>query len=401
VRKLFRRESGRPESARPGGVRPESVRPGGGARRGPGLRVTAPLVAVLFTILVGALIMLAGGANPIRAYLILIWFSLGRVDSIASILFKATPLIFTGLSMVIAFRLNLFNIGVEGQYMIGAFTAAIVGFSLKGLPAVVHLPLMLLAGMAGGMLWAAIPIYLKIKRGVHEVISTIMMNYIAYSLLHWLLTDIFLDRSQSMSQGGFGSPRVRTPDLAPSARMPTLHQLTSLFGLDLPHYIYVSYFLFIGIGVAFLVHYLIWRTPLGYEIRAVAQNGPAAEAAGINANRVVVKTFLLSAAVAGLAGLSDLMAFYGYYDIDFARGYGFDGIAVALLGKNTPAGAVAGALLFGFLGRGAEGIQILADVPMEVITILQSVMILSIVVAYEMISRHVRAQKKKEVQSET
>ena len=364
-----------------------------------GLQVTAPLVAVVFSVLVGSVIMLAIGANPLQAYGVLFGFSLGRVDSIASILFKATPLIFSGLAMVVSFKVGLFNIGVEGQYMVGAFAAALMGFAVKGLPAIIHIPLVMLAGMAGAMLWAALPIYLKVKRGVHEVISSIMMNYIAYSFLHWLLADVFLDRTQVLGQGGFGSPRVRTPELAASARMPTLHKLFASLGIQLPHYIYVSYLLIIGIGLAVLVHYIIWRTPFGYELRAVAQNGPAAAAAGINSQAVLVKAFFLSAAIAGLAGLSDLMTFYGYYDIDFPRSYGFNGIAVALLGRNSAVGVIVGALLFGMLARGAQGVQVMTGVPAEVITILQSVMILSIVIAYEIITRYVRTQKKKEVQA--
>ena len=361
-------------------------------------QVATPFLAILFASFIGSLIMLAIGKNPLMVYAEMFSFSFGRIDSVATILFRATPLIFAGLASAIAFRINLFNIGVEGQYLIGATFASIVGFSLKGWPAYIHLPLVILSAMLGGVLWAWLPAYLKIKRGVHEVISTIMMNYVAFSLMHWLIANVFLDRGQIVGAGGYGSPRVRMPIIEASARIPTMHGFFAHFGINFPKYVYVNWLLFVGIALAAVLYYVIWRTPFGYEIRAVAQNPEAAEAAGINAKRQMFRTFLISGAIAGLVGLSDLLAFFGYLDIDFPRGRGFDGIAVALLGKNDPFGVLIGAVLFGFLSRGAEGVQVFAGVPAEVITIIQAVMILSIVIAYEIVSRYIRVQKKKEAQ---
>ncbi len=361
-------------------------------------QAATPFLAILFASFIGSLIMLAIGKNPFMVYAEMFSFSFGRIDSVGTILFRATPLIFAGLASALSFRINLFNIGVEGQYLIGAVFASIVGFSLKGLPAFIHLPLVILAAMLGGVLWAWLPAYLKVKRGVHEVISTIMMNYVAFSLMHWLIADIFIDRSQVIGAGGYGSPRVRMPLIEQSARIPTMHGFFAHFGINFPSHVYVNWLLFVGIALAGVMYYVIWRTPFGYEIRAVAQNPDAAEAAGINAKRQMFRTFLLSGAIAGLVGLSDLLAYFGYLDIDFPRGRGFDGIAVALLGKNDPFGVIIGAVLFGFLSRGAEGVQVFSGVPAEVITIIQGVMILSIVVAYEIVSRYIRIQKKKEAQ---
>lgn len=361
-------------------------------------QVATPFLAILFASFIGSLIMLAIGKNPLMVYAEMFSFSFGRIDSVGTILFRATPLIFAGLACAISFRINLFNIGVEGQYLIGATAASIVGFSLKGLPAFIHLPLVILAAMAGGVLWAWLPAYLRVKRGVHEVISTIMMNYVAFSLMHWLIANVFLDKSQVIGVGGYGSPRVRMPVIEASARIPTMHSFFAHFGINFPKYVYVNWLLLVGIALAAVLFYVIWRTPFGYEIRAVAQNPHAAEAAGINAKQVMFRTFLISGAIAGLVGLSDLLAFFGYLDIDFPRGRGFDGIAVALLGKNDPFGVIIGAVLFGFLSRGAEGVQVFAGVPAEVITIIQGVMILSIVVAYEIVARYIRIQKKKEAQ---
>jgi len=362
------------------------------------LQLAAPLVAIIFASLVGSLIIAAIGKNPLSIYGLMFSFSFSRLDSVASILFKATPLMFTGLATALCFRLGLFNIGIEGQYLVGAFTAAWAGFALHGLPAVIHLPLMLVCGMAGGVIWAALPMFLKIRRGAHEVITTIMMNYIAFALIQWLIADVFIDRAQSTFMG-LGSPRVRTPLLPDSAHIPTLHGLLRLFGVELPSYVYVNWMLILGLAVAGLLAFIIWRTTFGYEFRCCAENPDAAEAAGIRVPRMQALAFIAAGAIAGLAGLSDLGGYFGYMDVDFPRNYGFNGIAVALLGKNDPFGVVLAALLFGFLQRGAEGVQALAQVPMEVIVILQGIMILSIVVAYELVTRYIRRQKQREAQS--
>ena len=148
------------------------------------LQTVTPMIAVLFAVIVSSALILFIGKDPFEVYEIMLEFSFGRVDSIGAILFNATPLIFSGLSVAIGFRLGLFNIGAEGQYFMGALCAAVVGFSFSGMPMYIHLPLAIMAAMIGGALWALVPIYLKLKRGVHEVISTIMLNYIAYSFIH-------------------------------------------------------------------------------------------------------------------------------------------------------------------------------------------------------------------------
>lgn len=359
------------------------------------LEAITPLVAILFAVLVGSLVMMVIKKDPVKAYQTMFEFGFGRMDSVAIILFKATPLIFSGLAVAVGFRADLFNIGVEGQYFIGALLASIVGFSLKGVPVFIHLPLTVLAGMVGGVIWALLPAILKVRRGVHEVITTIMMNYIAYSLVHYFVADVFLDAGQQLAPG-LGSPRVRMPLIADSAKMPTLHGFLALFGVEMPKHVYLNWFFPLGLLAAVGFYYLIWRTPAGYEIRAVGHNAAAAEAAGINSRQVVLKAFLVSGAVAGLVGLSNLLAYIGYLDIDFPKGIGFTGIAVALLGKNHPLGIILAALLFGFLDRGAEGVQVFEGIPMDTIVILQGVMILSIVIAAEVMGRYVKRQSRKE-----
>jgi len=360
------------------------------------LEVSSPVLAVLFAMLVASIALLAIGKNPLQVYGTMVAFCLGRADSVVNILYKATPLIFAGIAVAIGFRASLFNIGVEGQYAIGATCAAIVGFSLKGLPALVHLPLTILAGMLGGALWALVPIWLKVKRGVHEVITTIMLNHTAYLLVHYLIAGPFMDKTQVIGAGGAGSPRVRMPEILASARMPELRGFLESLGISMPQHSSVNWFLVLGLLAAVLYWYFIWRTPLGLEVRAVGHNPKAAEAAGIPPGAVALKAFLLSGAVAGLVGLSDLLGYFGYFDIDFPKGYGFTGIAVALVGRNGALGIVLASLLFGFLSRGGLGVQVLERVPMETYYILQGLIILCIVIATDVLRRYMRAQEKRE-----
>jgi general nucleoside transport system permease protein len=359
------------------------------------LQLLTPLLAVTAAVLLSSVMFWAIGKDPLVVYATMAEFSLGRIDSIAAILFNATPLIFSGLAVAVGFRVGLFNIGVEGQYFIGAFCAALVGFGITGLPAWIHLPLAVLAAMAGGILWALIPIYLRIKRGVHEVISTIMLNYVAYSLIHYLIAVTFFDRNQRIPEG-VGSPLIRTPKFAETVLMPKLNGLALFFGIELPNYVYLNWFFVFGLITAFGLFYLIRFTPLGFEIRAVGGNAKAAEAAGINPEIVYIKAFLISGAIAGLTGLSYLLCYYDYMDLDFPKSLGFNGIAVALMGNNNPLGIVLSALLFGFLNRGAEGVQTFLGVPMESVVIIQGIIILIVVIASGILGRYIKRLEKKE-----
>ncbi|HLA25482.1 MAG TPA: ABC transporter permease [bacterium] len=356
------------------------------------LQIATPVLAIAFGMFISSIIILAIGRNPLEVFGVMVRFSLTRTDSLFSILFKSTPLIFAGLAVAMSFRVNLFNIGVEGQYYIGAFCAAFVGFSLRGLPAVVHLPLALLAAMAGGMLWALLPIVLKLRRGAHEVITTIMMNYIASALILYLIADVFRDPAQA------GTPRVRTPDVALAARVPSLGPLFGNFGFTGSDVQKLNGLLLLGVLFCIILAYALARTRFGYEVRAVAANPFAAEAAGIPNRRVEFGMFMLSAGIAGLIGLNDILGFFGYLDIDFPKGLGFLGISVALVAKNNPLGVVLAALLFGFLDRGAQGVQFFARVPKETIVIMQAIIILAIVVAYELLTRYIRTQRKREAE---
>jgi len=356
------------------------------------IQILTPFLAILFGALVASGIILAIGQNPLDVYALMLRFSLTRADSVAAILFRTTPLVFAGLAVALSFRANLWNIGVEGQYYVGAFSAALVGFTVRGLPAAIHLPLAILAGMAGGLLWALPPVVLNLRRGAHEVITTIMMNYIAQAVVLFLLADVFRDPTQ------VGTPRVRTPEFDPAARIPLLRPLLGFFGLGIPEHSALNWFLPLGVVLCAAAAYWLARTRFGFEVRAVALNPLAAEAAGIRMSRVQLLMFLASGAVAGLVGLSDVLGFFGYFDIDFPKGLGFLGISVALLAKNNPVGIIPAALLLGLLDRGAQGVQVFAGIPREVITILQAIIILAIVVAYELLTRYVRQQRKHEAE---
>ena len=356
------------------------------------IQILTPFLAILFGALVASGIILAIGQNPLDVYALMLRFSLTRADSVAAILFRTTPLVFAGLAVALSFRANLWNIGVEGQYYVGAFSAALVGFTVRGLPAAIHLPLAILAGMAGGLLWALPPVVLKLRRGAHEVITTIMMNYIAQAVVLFLLADVFRDPTQ------VGTPRVRTPEFDPAARIPLLRPLLGFFGLGIPEHSALNWFLPLGVVLCAAAAYWLARTRFGFEVRAVALNPLAAEAAGIRMSRVQLLMFLASGAVAGLVGLSDVLGFFGYFDIDFPKGLGFLGISVALLAKNNPVGIIPAALLLGLLDRGAQGVQVFAGIPREVITILQAIIILATVVAYELLTRYVRQQRKHEAE---
>jgi len=356
------------------------------------LQAAAPLLAIAFGAVVASGIILAIGKDPLEVYGLMLRFNLTRSDSVAAILLKATPLTFAGLAVALSFRANLWNIGAEGQYAVGAFAAALVAFGVHGLPAPIHLPLAVLAGVAGGALWALLPIVLKLRRGAHEVITSIMMNYIAAALVLYLLADVFRDPTQA------GTPRVRTPLFEDSARIPLLRPVLQLVGIGIPEHSALNWFLPLGVVLCLAAAYLLARTRFGYEVRAVALNPDAAEVAGIRIARTQFYMFLSSGAVAGLVGLSDVLGFFGYFDIDFPKGLGFLGISVALLARNDPIGVVPAALLLAFLDRGAQGVQVFSGVPREVITILQAVIILAIVVGYELVTRYVRAQRKREAE---
>lgn len=271
-------------------------------------------------------------------------------------LVASTPYIFAGLAVALGFRAGLFNIGVEGQLFVGAICAAFVGYSITGLPTIIHLPLALLAGAAGGGLWGFIPGWLKAKTGGHEVINTIMLNYIAFRLSEWLLT----------------GPMMRPDSFNPvSPTIQTTAVLPRFFGS--PIRFHLGFFL--ALAVALLVYWFLFKTKWGFFLRTVGANPNAARYAGMNILTGIVVAMTLSGGLAGLAGANEVLGVNYNLAMAFSSGYGFDSIALALLGKSHPLGVVLAALLFGTLRSGALRMQLAAGIPIDIISVLQGLIL--------------------------
>ncbi len=322
-----------------------------------------PLAAIFMGLLIGAVLMIIMGTNPILGYGALLRGSFGSGIDFSETLVYITPLVFTGLSIAVAYRAGLFNIGAEGQIIVGMLASAFAGFALAGLPRIIHIPVTLLAGMAGGALWAAVPGYLKAKFGVHEVVNSIMMNYVALHLSHYLVTGPLQDPKTTLPY---------SPDIASTAR---LWRFLGRFGSDYR----VNTGILIGIVAAVFVYWLLYKTTTGYEIRSVGFNPDASRYAGMNTSSAMAKAMLISGALAGLAGAVQVMGVqFKFLDLFGFEGFGFDGIAVALVGKNHPFGILATASLFGILHRGSQTMQAMAGVPKETIGIVQAIIIFAV-----------------------
>lgn len=273
-------------------------------------------------------------------------------------LVAATPLIFAGLSLALGFQAGVFNIGAEGQIFIGALTGTFIGYSITGLPAIIHIPLTFLAGALGGAMWGYIPGWLKAKTGGSEVINTIMMNYIAFRLSDYMLTG-------PMKREGFNPI---SPDIQLSAWFPRFFADPIRFHLGF----------FVALGVGYLVYWFLFKTTWGFDLRVVGSNPKAGRYGGMNVSRNIILAMSLSGALAGMAGITEVMGVNHNLAMSFSSGYGFDGIALALLGNNQPLGVVLAALLFGFLRNGATRMQVVANIPNDIISILQAVIMVFI-----------------------
>ena len=291
-------------------------------------------------------------------------------------LVATTPYIFGGLAVAVGFKAGVFNIGVEGQIFIGASASVFVGYYFTGLPAYIHIPFAFLAGAAGGAVWGFIPGWLKAKTGGHEVINTIMMNYIAFRLNDWLL------RGPMRREGTYQpvSPQIQT-----SAELPRLFPDPSRFHVGF----------FIAIAFIFIVYIFLFKTTWGFNLRMVGENPNAAKYAGINVPRNIILAMTLSGALAGLAGANEVLGVNHALFVAFSSGYGFDSIALALLGNNNPIGVGLAALLFGTLNNGATRMQMDARIPVEIISIIQA-MVLMFIAAPAIIRTMYRLKEPKE-----
>jgi simple sugar transport system permease protein len=360
------------------------------------LEKITPLIAVIFALLVGAIVILIIGEDPIFVYKVLFSNALGNRDGWGNVLFRATPLIFTGLAVAFAFRCGLFNIGGEGQMYIGTFLATWVGFTFTSLPAIILIPLCILAAAGGGALWASIPGLLKAKKGVHEVIVTIMMNWIATSLTFYLVLQYKAPPTPDMVAAGVKQMIPQTSEIAQAARLPRIYHLLKALNIDFPAYNQVNVSFFIALAAAVLVYYILWKTNLGYEIRAVGFSPLAAEYGGISVAKNIVLAMVISGALAGLVATNEVMGFKYRWRQELFTGYGFNGIAVALLGKNHPLGVVLAAILFGILNYGGAIVNIFTAgrIPRELIMVLQAVIVIFVVISDEVVKRIIRKRRK-------
>jgi simple sugar transport system permease protein len=320
-------------------------------------RASLPQIgAILLAFLVGAVMLWATGHSPIDAYSAVVTGAFGDIYGVGQTLTQATPIIFTALAFLFAFKCGLFNIGAEGQLLIGGFTAALAGISFTGLPVYIHLPLALAAGAAGGALWGLVPAVLKARLGANEVITTMMLSYVALYITSYLVNYPFKAPPGWVAQTVF---------VASSAELPRILQPTQL-----------SASIIIAVMMAALIAYVLSRTILGYDVRAVGLNPSAAESGGINVKRTMIVALVISGAIAGLGGAGEILGVHRRFIDGFSPGYGWDGLAVALIGGLNPIGTVFAAILIGALRSGGMKMNTVTGVPVDIISVLQGLVVL-------------------------
>ncbi|MHB1341612.1 MAG: ABC transporter permease [Coriobacteriia bacterium] len=328
----------------------------------------APLISVILAIGIGSIIMWVSGYDPVAAFAALYKGSLGSPKAIGDTLLKATPLIFTGLAVAYGFRAGLFNIGAEGQLFMGGLAAAFLGVAVMSWPWYTAVPALLLGAMAAGAAWAFIPAILKARIGAHEVITTMMFTYIGRYIVSWLVVGPLKAPGQI--------PQTVTIGLG--AQMPRIQSLFSEATLEAMPFLRLGR-AHMGIFVAIVFALVMWAilkyTTLGYEARAVGYNPSASETGGISVQWTIVKALCISGALAGLSGAIEVMGVHYKIFDQFSSGFGFTGIAVALVAKKNPLGVVPAALLFGALSAGSGLMQLEAGVPQKITLIIQALVI--------------------------
>lgn len=337
-----------------------------------------PLVSVSLALVLGAIFVLVSGNDPIAAYGALLKGAFGSPYDITETLINAIPLTLAGLSVAVAFRTGLFNIGAQGQLLVGAVAAGAVGARFADLPAVLLFPMTLLAGVLGGGAYGAIAGWLKATRGVNEVITTIMQNYIIVFVMHWLLQNGPMSAPNAL--GTPASAPIGAGAVLPVIVPDTLVPLSRLHAG-----------LILAILAVVVFWFLLWRTALGYELRAVGLGPRAAAQAGIEPKRRMVIVMAIAGGFAGLAGMIQVSGlFHRVYD-GFSAGFGFDAIAVALLGKNSPIGIALAGLLFGAFARGGAIMQSNANISSHLVEILEAIILF--VIAAETIVRAIAKRR--------
>jgi general nucleoside transport system permease protein len=333
-----------------------------------------PLVAILIAIVVGDVLILAFGQQPGEVYRLLLEGTWGNAYGFGQVLYKATTLIFTGLAVAVGLRAGLFNIGAESQLAAGGFAAALMGVALPGgTPAFLVLALCILAAAGGGGLVGAVPGVLKARFGAHEVIVTIMLNFIVLAILNYIVAE-----------------HLHVPETlhTPGIESGTLARLTSVIPAFRGSAANLS--IIVAVIVSLAIGFYLFRMRGGYELRAVGLQPEAAEYGGVSVERMWIKAMTLSGAVAGLGGINYVLGYKGYYEEGFAGGAGFLGIAVALVGRNHPAGVILAAIFFATLSQG--GLAIHALVPKQFVEVLQGVVIIAVATTVPEVRRALQAR---------
>lgn len=312
--------------------------------------------------IIGGIIIYLTGKDPFMVYSMLISNTLGNSYGIGQVLFKATPLIFTGLSVAFAFRAGLFNIGAEGQMNIGAFAIAWVGFTFQSLPWFILIPVAVIAGFLAGAAWGGIAGYLKARFGSHEVINTIMLNFISLAIVSYLVNEVYNVPAT-----------IHSPEISPNAYLQRFDIITGIFKGSPFNLSFL-----VSILVCFIMYLIINKTTFGYKIKTTGLNTNAAQYAKINVKKILLLSMAISGGFAGMAGLNFVNGYKHYFELGFFEGAGYIGIAVALMAKNNPWGIIAVAIFFGILEYG--GLTINTMVPKEIITILQALIIILVIV---------------------
>ena len=329
--------------------------------RSPWVGILAVLLALIAGLIMGALAITLTGVPVSKAYGALFNGAFGSWNATKQTMLQATPLLFTGLAAVIAFRGKIWNIGGEGQFLAGAMMASWVSMRFYQLPNGILIPIIIVFSMLGGGLWAGIAGYLRAKYKVNEIIVTVMLNYIIEFILSYLLQNDWADPSTAY---------IQTIRFEPSTFFP------SLFGSRL------HLGVILAVIMAVVIYYLLWKTPLGFEIRAIGANPVASKYKGINVTRTILITMLISGAMAGLGGGTEIAAVHHRLRMDISAGYGFTGILVAMTGQLNPLGAILSAIFFGALVNGSYMMQISSRVPFALVNTLQGIILFFLVAAF-------------------
>jgi general nucleoside transport system permease protein len=342
------------------------------------LSLAAPALALGVAMAISALMLVITGYSAADMFQVIIDDGFSRTYIVETVN-RAAPYYIAGVAVAIGFKMNLFNIGVEGQYKLAALVAAAAG-AWVSLPAPLHILFILLVAMAVGAAWASIPGVLRAYRGVSEVISSIMLNATALGVSAFLL-------SRWLQQPTTENPVVGTRPIDESGRLPTLNNALDVFGINVPDSTRVQSYIFVAAMVGVAYYLLIWRTRFGFDLRATGSNPDAAAASGVNARRMIITVMLLSGATAGLIALNAIMGTSGRFsDVSVVNGLGFTGIAVALLGRNNPVGIAFAALLWAFMDAIQTPLSN-AEFPKAITAIMQGITVMSVVVAYEVVRR--------------